>query len=461
MRKSNYISVFDVCGTLTKTNNTYSYIYYVVRSNPVKLFLFIILMMLLDIISVFGFSELYVRNRLVKLLAGYDRNYLKNKAFRYCNTLFNKGLVNIDFVSIIKKNYRSCYLLSGSIDLPVIEIGRRLRVKNIIATSLQYSGEVCTGRIKMDILGEKLDYLKTLKNRYNKKELKIAFFSDNKEDEVGKSVVDRYIKVIHDKKDEKTNRNVYYFNIYRSDDSITSNNLKSNYLLYIPTLYTFLSRPLSIMSLLLKDIFITYVILFHNSTFRMMSPILLYTVFLTVYEIGYLFNDYIAVRREVNPTRRLDDSFRINLPFFIILRLILLFIAFKYAQIELFLLGYLLFTLFVILAHSLIVVKRNRLYSFSLLVLLKIMYPIIFIFKLDGLINLFILYFSSQLYRAMLYLAKVFEFEKKYLLFKYYFIAVGILCIATFITGSYIHTTLLIYLLILNYVLLLRHRLLL
>lgn len=110
------LAAFDVCGTITKTNNTFHFINFVLKkSNPLRYLLFKIIILLTFLLGAIRLNGLLKRDisRIwsIKLLRGYSKKDLEIFSEKYVQILKIKGLLNESIIQAIKKEKQKLYKL--------------------------------------------------------------------------------------------------------------------------------------------------------------------------------------------------------------------------------------------------------------------------------------------------------------------------------------------------------------
>ncbi|WKE66791.1 hypothetical protein PVT67_06005 [Gallaecimonas kandeliae] len=152
------VSVFDVCGTLYRSNTTFDFIRYFRKGSLSLTFLDvkIVKIPLLLIGKVLGI-DLY-RLIFIRLLKGFSRLELDNAAESfYDNFLSGKKINEVHFLLEDEKlSGKEIALCSASLDLIISVISRNLEVDNFYATNLLFNDQdICKGSISNDLLGRK------------------------------------------------------------------------------------------------------------------------------------------------------------------------------------------------------------------------------------------------------------------------------------------------------------------
>lgn len=438
------IFIFDVCGTLTKTNNTYHFIYWVCKGNIFKLVLFYFYIFGLDVFGLLKIKNQFFRYKIISLLSGYSKKKLEKYADDYIDKLFSTKKVNNLLLRKIerrKKKGNRVILMSASIDLPINALKKRLNVE-VYSSSLVYIKGKCTGVLKEDLLFSKKDKI----NEILKAGDKIYFYSDNYEDkEVFKSgLVNNRIIYHNNKEFVHWKKNIikakyFLFEFDNVSDSVEKQyNSEKNFFLYLPTFYYFLTRP-AFLSVFLKEILplsLINCILNGISNFYL-NLFLLYLVFFSLYEIGSFYNDVFATRREKRPTFRVCIDLNLNFNIFILIRIlfvIILFLLFGFFILKVIILS--LLALIILFWHSFLP-REKRVISFTCLVLMRSFIPAFCLFNGSFFVFLFLVF--VHLWRWFFYIAKINKEKEvtliylKYLFFSLLFLLVFILNGAIFI----------------------------
>jgi phosphoserine phosphatase len=407
------IAVFDACGTITQTNNTFDFINYVLKKDNV--FRFVIFKLLLFFSLIISFTRInslikrdIIREWSIQLLKDFSVDLIEKRAKKYIE-MVEKKYLNEEMLKMIdkeKKNKNKVIIISSSIDPPIKELAAILNIE-YISSELEVKNRKYTGKLKKDLLGKKEKALKLFLYDLNNS----SIYSDNFEDlnfmkNFGEiyPVVYGFNKKLWGICDK--NLNILYLNNskFKNKDS-DSINEKTVGWSYIPVMYYIFSRfhLVGLFDLFLKEIipFIFMVYLFANEGLKTFFIIpLSFIVFYSVYEIGGLYNDLIASKeKNSNNTLRIKNNIKINFILFIFIRIFFIIVILMF----LFSVGYckaiyvlsLSMCLIIYIIHSLI--KNNlRIITFLLLKIFRNAVPLlIFINSVDNsiLINIFLAFF--------------------------------------------------------------------
>ena len=92
MKTKSKIAIFDVCGTITKTNNTFDFIGFVLKKNKVRHFLFKIILLIAFLFNILRIQKLFEKDIkriwFIYLLRGYSVEYVQEKAKEYVDILY-------------------------------------------------------------------------------------------------------------------------------------------------------------------------------------------------------------------------------------------------------------------------------------------------------------------------------------------------------------------------------------
>jgi phosphoserine phosphatase len=341
------IAVFDVCGTLTRTNNTRDFIGYVLkRERSLRYGLLVMLRILAGFFHLPGVRSLWRRDFLragqIALLRGYSCARLREMAVQYVDALYAGNLWHrrvLDALQEERSRGKAIYLVSSAIDPPIREIAARLNVAGCLSSELQTRDGHYTGRLKTDLLGRKHSVLEEMPVHTDWQDS--CVYSNNREDADFMARFGRRHAVLNTPEAAwawDTRRTEFEFLVNydepetsRDVDSVNERTVKW---VYIPLLYYIISRfhRRGVLSLLLREIVPVTGAAFLVTNFDVFSLVVLplsFLLFYATYEIGGLVND-LAAPRETWPkggTRRLAPGVRPHLALFVALRLVLVGLA--------------------------------------------------------------------------------------------------------------------------------------
>ncbi len=333
------IAVFDVCGTITKTNNTSAFIGFVLaRNSMLRYGPFVLIRMLSSLLGFLGIHSIRGRDRLrdwqIALLRGCCPARIEEMSELYVDDLFRKGLLNDTILEAIKQEAeegRTLYLVSAAIDPPVAAIARRFNIENCFSSELEIENGHYTGRLKTDLLGDKESILKRIPAYVDLRDCSV--YSDNPEDSVFMTDFGRPYVVLNTSQARKrwniTDDRFHFitgYDTWREDRDIHSVNEGIVKWTYVPTLYYVISRfhRAGVLTLLVREIVpVTLAgLLFTNlSVFSLFLMPVSFVMFYSIYEIGGLVND-LAAHREApgQNTQRIAPRVHIYTGLFVAIR---------------------------------------------------------------------------------------------------------------------------------------------
>lgn len=164
------IAVFDICDTLYYSNTTHDFVRYVLENEPVsakkiiyrslnaKLLPFRYLIIFLSVQT----GRDILRSFNVSMLKGLTRQDLAERAKQFVKEfLAQRRIEQIQELLHAKSAAGLRVVLCSSSIEPVVEaIAEELRIEDRVSTSLEYEGDVFTGRFSRDITRSKLQELR-------------------------------------------------------------------------------------------------------------------------------------------------------------------------------------------------------------------------------------------------------------------------------------------------------------
>lgn len=388
---------FDVCGTITKTNNTFDFIGFVLkRDNAPKYFAFRAVVLAVTIARILRIHRLFkediARKMAIKLLKGYSVERVGARAKEYSDILERKGLFRKEIITIVKNlkaDGARIILLSASIDPPIREIAKRLEIEEWYSSELAVDRGLYTGEMSKDLLANKETVLYLIKD-FKKEDS--AYYTDNEEDFGLKNDFGEFIPVPKDRID-KTRYGVDVGSINESNYAFS----------YIPSLYYTLSRfhARGTIELIFKDIIPVFLIVwFFGRLDPLKSAVLTFAsffMFYSIYEIGGLYND-LNVKNEKghNPIYRIKENVRINVLAFIGIR-VFLFLAFIiylcYLRFPCILFAISTFACLCVYVIHTRTMNNFRVFTYACLRTLRIASPLILFYKITPIFPVFVVFF--------------------------------------------------------------------
>jgi phosphoserine phosphatase len=405
------IAFFDFCGTVMSTNNTYDFLFYYFskKKRYFKLLTFFVLDCLSDFL--FFFPEnlrrqleiFFIRKRVFYLLKNEKKKDIDRIANNFLEEAIKKGYINQKIIQEISKKRKEgykIYLLSSSIDSVLNAFKKKFKIDNVLSSKIKYDKNNIASGLVDDYLYRKKDLIQKINKNILKKSI---FYSDNKEDLLLK---DKFRKFIFIKSLKKKTSKSYSFTITNKNFLFT----------YIPSFYYLLSRPLALIYFFLNEALIFF-IGFGFKTQILMSYFLYLLLFLPIYEIGSLYNDYFSVKKENNPTLRIQNGLHYDFLVFVLIRIFygtLIFYFIKDAML------FLLISIFILILsffhsnikeekriYTMVILRVLKLIPFYLLVKDEVAF-FIFIFLVMAIqINPIILYFFDKLKNFSFFFVKI------------------------------------------------------
>ncbi len=393
------IAVFDVCGTITKTNNTSAFIGFVLaRDNPFRYGLFLLVRILSSLFSFLGIRSIFGRDRLrdcqIALLRGYSPARIEEMSELYVDDLVRKGLLNGEILEAIKREKeagRTVFLVSAAIEPPIMAIAARLRVAGYFSSKLEIENGRCTGRLRADLLGDKQSIVARMPAHVDWRDS--AVYSDSVEDSAFMEGFGRRNVILNASQARRMwdgGKEGFHFIVNYDEPApgkdVGSVNERVAKWVYVPSLYYVISRfhREGVRTLLVRELVpVTLAACLFSSlgAFSFVLMPLSFLMFYSVYEIGGLVND-LAANREApgQGTRRIAPQVHIRAGLFIAIRvamvgLILVLLPLGTSPMLLYT-GALCLCLAIYLVHTLIL-SNLRVFTFILLKLCRNSVPLL------------------------------------------------------------------------------------
>jgi phosphoserine phosphatase len=337
------IAVFDVCGTITKTNNTSDFICFVLRSDRSWRYgLFVLIRLLSSLFHLLGIRALggrdWLRDGQIALLRGYSCARLRELSEGYVRDLLAEDRLNrriLDAIQREKDQRRTVWLVSSAIDPPIAEIAKRLEIQHCFSSELEIEHEHCTGRLKTDLLGHKELVWEKLPAPVNWQDSSV--YSDNPEDVGFMERFGRRIVVLNAgamKRMWERGKGEFEFLVNdvetAVDKDVESVNERTVKWIYVPPLCYIISRchRHGVLTLLSRELVpvtgASFLFTDVGAWSFLLMPLSLW-MFYGVYETGALFNDLAAGREapETGRTGRIAPEVHLHVGLFLALRLAL------------------------------------------------------------------------------------------------------------------------------------------
>lgn len=162
MSDQQQLYIFDLCGTLYQSNTTFDFLdfYFLDKSRSYrfnrKIFKTIpwrlfnrVLMKLLDL-------DL-TRYICIRQLRKYNKEQLSQMADHFVTAFLNtrKFQVTQHLLREAQAGHREVMIMSASLDFIVAAVAKELQVTRFYSSELEYEGDICTGKLRNDLLGKK------------------------------------------------------------------------------------------------------------------------------------------------------------------------------------------------------------------------------------------------------------------------------------------------------------------
>lgn len=147
--------VFDICGTLYRSNTTLDFIRFLHPRFSILLFCFP--MRAVDrLLRIFGVD--LIRHLAVRSLRGVTRARLQEKAEDFVQNILSRKIID-ESMELIKA-HPEAMLASATIEPIAKAVCRSVGCSSYVATELEYREEICTGRMVRDLLGKKSEIVR-------------------------------------------------------------------------------------------------------------------------------------------------------------------------------------------------------------------------------------------------------------------------------------------------------------
>jgi phosphoserine phosphatase len=157
------IILIDICGTIYSSNTTFDFMDYIFsRDEKYMRFRYISqywLIKYINIVFLKLFKFDFVRYCLIVFLSGYSRIEIeKNVEFFMENILEDRKYHNIiEIINKLNIPENKLILVSATLDCIAAQVASKLNITEFHASELEYRNNICTGKIKHDLLFHKLE----------------------------------------------------------------------------------------------------------------------------------------------------------------------------------------------------------------------------------------------------------------------------------------------------------------
>jgi len=161
-RKGSEVFVIDICGTIFRSNTTLDFMKFFWGDRLVVKLLFSLPFRVFNRLMYHLFRLEPLRMFLIYRLKGMHKKELLQKASlfyeKYLSSRMNSEV--IDLIDSKRKEGYTLVLLSATLDVIAAVVSEKMHIPLCLSSQLEYSSdEVCMGRLKLDLLANKLDVL--------------------------------------------------------------------------------------------------------------------------------------------------------------------------------------------------------------------------------------------------------------------------------------------------------------
>lgn len=315
------ICVYDFDNTLGKGNTLYGFVKFatIASENKILLKTFKYFRYYIYIFFISKFTTKSKTEFLIGQLRGYSKEVLKRYGEEYIRhyLVFNKPVVSC-LQQDVSNGFKP-FIISGNI-LEVIEpASSQLNIKHIYTSKLEYDNDICTGFLDDDMRGNKLQVVNEIILEDQAIDFKASkFVSDNIEDIPAAKKFKYIVGVIINQSTAK--------DWYKVTDTVLllNNGIRLNAKhIYLLAYYFVAVRTNWFTFLFHRFAFLVLVTYLYGDSSDVPLLIFSWCAFVSSYEIGYIDNDYYAIKSEINPTIRLvSDQAESHVLYFIIARVI-------------------------------------------------------------------------------------------------------------------------------------------
>ncbi len=159
------IHIFDICGTLYKSNTTFDFLNWLFKKNWKfrffkRIYTSIIWKLINKVLRIYFHLDL-TRILALRFLKGYNKDILSKYADDFVNTFLSsrKNIEVIQSLEALKSQGKNIVIMSATIDVVAQAIAKSLKIDSYKSSLLKYDGSICQGKLIQDLLGNKTAYL--------------------------------------------------------------------------------------------------------------------------------------------------------------------------------------------------------------------------------------------------------------------------------------------------------------
>ncbi len=338
--KTHGIAVFDVCGTITRTNNTFEFVRFVLgRDRLLRYGLLILIRLLSPLASVLRINSVLGKDLLrdwqIALLRGYRPDRIEEMAHAYVEELFAKGRLRESILQAIqeeKEQGRTVYLVSAAIGPPIAALAERLGIDHCFCSELNVQDGRFTGKLRTDLLGRKESILRSLPAGVDLEHS--SAYSDDVKDAGFLNRFGQRMVVLKAESERRQWSDKGQFRYLLEDSGapsqrdVDSVNFETVGWIYVPSLYYIISRfhRAGLRTLFFRElvpVILVGLLFARLGAFAFVLIPLSFLAFYSIYEVGGLINDLHARSVEsANDTRRISRDVPIRVGLFLAIRVV-------------------------------------------------------------------------------------------------------------------------------------------
>lgn len=166
MKESKKIILVDICGTIFDSNTTFDFLDTMLTTSSYRRYRSIsktLFWRVFNKLCVVILGIDLTRKIAVRYLKGYTENELLLMSEKFYEVFLSKRYKYkvLDLIKSLQKNVDNrLILISATLDCIASVIARNLNIMDVISSELIYDKAQCTGKLKTDLLGNKLKELK-------------------------------------------------------------------------------------------------------------------------------------------------------------------------------------------------------------------------------------------------------------------------------------------------------------
>jgi len=306
------VAIFDLDHCLVEANTSFEFVKYILKQERrfLKLFFLYLTKLLLPFL-VFLFPSKTDREIYLKFLKGFKKDVLKQYAEEFAVYIIKNFLNKYLYEEVNKFKEEKDFILilaSSGFDVVVEAISKNLGFNFYLGSVIEYSNDICTGKLIKKSDGKKLKFLQDeIFPQIGDIDFHNSFFyTDNLSDIDLAKVVGNSFGIV------KYSREAKFWTLHNIPVIYKIPAFKHYSYLFIPTLYYFIVRfPTNLIGNIYYHLFFPFIFGVLVSAFSIKNILILLLAFLgyiALYEIGYILNDCVSVKKEEKPSIRIDPN---------------------------------------------------------------------------------------------------------------------------------------------------------